>query len=229
MTARVAQRQIKIAVPPLTMDAVLQGAARPGFPDHVPARFLPEAVGDEAGQRRVLLKVLRQCYDAGIAILVLPELRVPPSFRDVIQDFLRQQVWTDLKDGKGLLLVVAGSWHEPDGADWVNRSHVFDARGRVVWTHDKLAEYHILAEEVQKHPGLKQQLGVNDHGGVEAITKGDALQFCDCALGRLAVAICAGFFHDPLASVLKASGANSWIGPPCGRSPANGVGKRSSK
>ena len=210
---RVQQRQLTIAVSPFTLDAALHGAARPGFPDDEEARFVLEGVGDEAAQSVVLQRLLRQCHAAGVGILVLPELRIPPRLLQVIQTFLRQQARSDLQDGKGLLLVVAGSWHVPEGAAWVNRSTVLDDRGKVVWTHDKLAEYHITPKDVQQHPHLKQQLGVNDYGGVEAIRTGQALQFCDCALGRLAVAICAGFFHDPVARVLKASGANIFLVP----------------
>lgn len=147
---------------------------------------------------------------------MLPELRVPPRLLQVIKAFLRDQVRNDLRIGKGLLLIVAGSWHYPDsqeGMGWVNRSCVLDCRGSVVWEHDKLAEYRIRPDNVLSNPGLKTQLGINNYGGIEAIRRGETLHFCDCALGRLSVAICSGFFHEPIAAALKASGATIFCVP----------------
>lgn len=144
---------------------------------------------------------------------MLPELRVPPNLLQAIKDFLRDQVWEDLEAGKGLLLVVAGSWHSEVSEGWVNRSTVLDCKGNMVWEHDKLAEYHITPQNVRQSPGLRAQLGINNHGGTEAIRRGDTLQFCDCALGRLSVATCAGFFHEPVAEALRASGATIFLVP----------------
>lgn len=162
----------------------------------------------------MLNTILQQCVAQDVTLLVLPELRVPPTFLQTIQTFLRQQRWEALLQGQGLVLVVAGSWHtQQDDGRWVNRSYVLDARGDIVWAHDKLAAYEITSDNVQQNLTLKTQLGLNDHGGEEMIEIGDTLQFCDCALGRLAVAICAGFFHDPIADVLKASGATLFLVP----------------
>jgi hypothetical protein len=153
LTARVNRRHIKIAMSPLAIDARLRGKRLPGFPKSQPVRFLLDSVGDETSQIAFLNELLKRCYEEGISILVLPELRVPPRLLQVIKEFLRSQVRNDLRAGKGLLLVVAGSWHYPDSQEsmgWVNRSFVLDCRGSVVWEHDKLAEYNISPDNVRR-------------------------------------------------------------------------------
>ncbi len=211
--ARLESNSLKIAMSPLSSDAELELRLSAGFPPDQPAPFLVASVGPEKTEIAVLGRLLDFCREGGISILVLPELRMPPYLFTVLEDFLRRQAWPDLLAGKGLPLVVAGSWHLQDSGDWVNRSVVLDHRGEQIWTHDKLARYEITAQNVLESPWLKTGFGLNDHGGVEAIRIGDTLQFCDSPAGRLAVAICSGFFHAPLEDLLKASGATVFLVP----------------
>ncbi|MEW6210544.1 MAG: hypothetical protein AB1631_19425 [Acidobacteriota bacterium] len=213
LNSRVGDKQLKIAMSTLSLDARLKGRSLPGFPEDEPPRFLLDSVGEERPQIELLKKILQQCRDQGVSILVLPELRMPPALLDTVKKFLQDQSWSGLQSGKGLLLVVAGSWHEEIDGRWLNRSYVLDCMGNTVWMHDKLAEFNISRKNVRDNPGLKKQLNINDHGGKEAIFRGTSLEFCDCAVGRLAVAICAGFFHKPLEPVLIASKVNIFLVP----------------
>jgi len=204
---------VKLAMTPLTLDADLRGSALPGFPPNEPPRFVLHAVGDEAPQIELLNRLLQRCYDEAVSILVLPELRVPPTLLSVVVDFLKRQPPEGLESGQGLLLVAAGSWHVLDAGSWVNRCEVLDHRGDRIWAHEKLAEYRITPENVQTAPGLKERLGITDQGGVEGIRRGTRLEFCDSPLGRIAVAICVGFFHQPLEQLLIDSGADLLLVP----------------
>jgi predicted amidohydrolase len=209
---RLAKGSLRIGMSPLNPDAELKGHAEPGFPADEPARFVLDAISNEASQLQVLTEVLERCHKEGVAVLVLPELRVPSSSLECIRQFLRDQQCTDTR---GLLLVVAGSWHVREGAGgpWFNRSEVLDYRGELLWRHDKLAEYNLTPENVRDNPGLKDILGITDRGGVECIQAGSTLEFCDCALGRVAVAVCCGFFHQGLEPLLRAAGADVFLVP----------------
>jgi predicted amidohydrolase len=164
-----------------------------------------------------LQKLLTRCREEGIAILVLPELRMPPNFVQSVAEFLRNQTWSELRNGKGLLLVVAGSWHvrEATGQKWVNRAQILDYMGRRIWEHDKLARYHVTPENLVGDAGdlLRRCFGLNDDGGVEGIELGHELQFCDTSIGRIAAAICVGFFHKPLEDLLTRSRAEIFLVP----------------
>jgi len=103
-------------------------------------------------------------------------------------------------------LACAGRW------DYVNRCSVRDHQGNEVWTHDKLAEFNITEENVAQSDFLKAS-GFDATGGVEGIRSGTRLEICDCALGRVAVAICVGFFHRPLEDLLVKSGATLFLVP----------------
>ncbi|MBI3681725.1 MAG: hypothetical protein HY235_15195 [Acidobacteria bacterium] len=206
---------LKVAMSPLTLDADIRGRCEPGFPSNEPARFIVDSVGVEPPQLATLQHVLQRCRDEEVSVLVLPELRMPPNFTALAADFLRDQPPAELKQGRGLLLVAAGSWHvrSPSGREWVNQAILLDHAGRRLWTHDKLAEFRITPENLTADPHLSARLGLNRHGGVEAIRVGDRLEFCDFSIGRVAVAICVGFFHAPLESLLKESRAGVFLVP----------------
>jgi predicted amidohydrolase len=212
LRARVDNGPLRIAVSPLSLDAHLQGRPRPGFPANEPDRFLLHSVGTEEPQAKLLTNILERCSREAVSILVLPELRVPSGLEQVIVEFLRHQACDATR---GVLLVVAGSWHVHDDktGEWVNRSLVLDCRGDTIWRHHKLAEFNITAANVHETPELKTLLGIGDRGGIEGIHTGGQLEFCDTALGRLAVAICCGFFHHPLRQLLRDSGADIFLVP----------------
>lgn len=213
MTDRLERNNVKIATTPFALDARIRGYCLSDFPSNQAAHFRVSSVGDLAAQTALLDTIFSQCRNEGISILVLPELRVPPVLLDAIRRLLREQPYDELESGRGLLLVVAGSWHHEEDGRCSNRCVVLDSAGDTVWVHDKLAEFNITPENVKESPILKDQLGINDHGGVEAITVGRTLEFCDTPLGRLCVTICVGFFHQPLEQVLISSGANIFLVP----------------
>jgi len=208
LRGRINSGHLTIGVSPLARNAAITGRSLPGFPDTEPSRFLLDSTGNEDQQARQLAAMLESCHERGVSILVLPELRMPVRLLEELRSFLGSQT---LDINKGLLLVVAGSWHQQDGAEWVNRCHVLGCRGETIWTHDKLIEYNILPKNLT--PALKKALQLNDYGGIECIRRGNRIEFCDSALGRLAVAICVGFFHDEVQPMLKAAGATWFFVP----------------
>jgi predicted amidohydrolase len=214
---RASRGQFKVGMSGLSCDAAVAGRILAGFPPQDPAPFLVDTVGAETGQIEQLQRVLRQCRDQGVSILVLPELRMPPNFVQTVAEFLREQSFSDLRAGRGLLMVAAGSWHVRDqtGEKWVNRVPVLDHSGKRIWEHDKLARYHITGENVQGEAGkaLAAAFGLNERGGVEGIETGEALQFCETSIGRVAAAICVGYFHKELEPLLMESRAEVFLVP----------------
>jgi len=211
---RLASGSVRIAVSHLTPAAEIRGEAQPGFPDSEPARFHLTTTGDEDSQQQALTEILQRCRTERIAVLVLPELRITPALLRVLRNFLRSQTPEDLLAGQGLLLVAGGSWHViDDGGVIVNRCEVLDASGEPAWAHDKLAAYVITPDNLESMPKLREWLGLNNHGGIEGIHLGEQLEYCDSPVGRIAVAICVGFFHQPLRDLLVASRANLFLVP----------------
>ncbi|MBL8177378.1 MAG: carbon-nitrogen hydrolase family protein [Bryobacterales bacterium] len=187
---------LRIAVCPMTRDACFSIRTLDGFPADQP-RFILESIDNEPPQLDMLDRVLRQAHDEGISILVLPELRMPPALLRRLSRFLNDQTHADLRAGKGILAVAAGSWHIPNQPDqgWLNRMSIYNHRGMPILQHDKLAPY--------THP---------EHG-LEGIDPGTTLQFLETSIGRIAGAICVGFFHKPLEQLLIASRAEIFLVP----------------
>ena len=199
---------LRLAVSHLSAEAAVRG--------HCPTaacRFILTSTGDDAAQLGFLDGVLRRCVDEQVSVLVLPELRVTPALLSEIRSFLKAQKPEDLLNGRGLLAVAAGSWHIADGGHFVNRSEILTAHGETLWVHDKLAEYLITADNIRRRPELKTLLGLDDNGGTEGILPGMEIQYCDTPIGRIAVAICAGFFERSLRELLVATRANIFLVP----------------
>ena len=94
-----------------------------------------------------------------------------------------------------------------------NRCVVLDHEGEDLWSHDKLREYEITAENVTRNPGVYSGIGVGPGGGMEDILRGEELQFYDSAIGRMAAAICVGFFSSEVEDLLKESVAMLFLVP----------------
>ena len=111
-------------------------------------------------------------------------------------------------------MVAAGSWHVdiPDGRRY-NRCIVLRHDGEDLWSHDKLREYEVIPRNVADNPAAYRAIGVGPAGAVEAIHRGQTLQFYDSIVGRLAAAICVGFFSPDVRSLLLASAANLFLVP----------------
>ena len=190
---RINKGRLKIAVSGLLNEVDFDAGPVPGFPPDQQVRFRVPGVKDEGRQIEHLRQVLNACKERRVSILVLPEIRVTGALLAATQDFLRAQSDLDRDAGNALLVVVAGSRHVETETGWVNRAAVLDTDGDVVWEHDKLLSYRIHDPETIER--LRPTLGLNEHGGIEAIIPGRSLTYCDCSLGRFSVAICVGFFH----------------------------------
>lgn len=213
LAKRLASGALKIAAAPLNEDItpILEFPA--GFPPNEPKRYVFKAIEKEQTQRECVSRILEECRQEHISVLVLPELRTPPFLRELVVETLRSQLLENLLDGVGLLLVVCGSWHIQQDGVFKNQSVILDRLGNELWTHDKLAEFNLTKENVEKNTEFWSQLGFGPQGGVEDIRTGTSLQICDCPLGRIAVAICVGFFHHPIERVLIKSGVTLFLVP----------------
>lgn len=208
---RVRGKSFRVAVSSLSQEADLSGESRPRASLLPPHGFHLTSTGPVERQLEALQYVLKHAYERRAAILVLPELRMPPPLLEVAREFLRQQAITD---EQGLLVVAAGSWHVamPDGRRF-NRCVVLRHDGEDLWSHDKLREYEITPENVKEHPETYRAIGVGPGGGVEDIERGQTLQFYDSVIGRLAVAICVGFFSPDVHQLLLSSASNLFLVP----------------
>jgi predicted amidohydrolase len=205
---RAGRDRLLIGVTSLSCEAELRGQSHRRENSLRPHAF--HLTSAEPSQREALEKVLRSAYDQGIGILVLPELRMPPELLDQTREFLRTQ---QLTDDRGLLLVVAGSWHVEVGDSHCNRCTVLNHFGEDLWVHDKLREVEFTPENVARAPEFFARCGVGPEGGFENITRGRRLEFYDSVVGRVAVAICIGFFLDEIRPLLLSSQANVFCVP----------------
>jgi hypothetical protein len=121
-----------------------------------PARFQAEALTDAETRWKTVRHVLERAREERAHVLVLPELTVPPELRLRIQEWL-----TEHADSHALLLVLPGTFHEPDsrGKRVVNRTELLDAYGQSLLVHDKLLPFraHTLGDE-DIHPGRRISL-----------------------------------------------------------------------
>jgi predicted amidohydrolase len=208
---RLQQQEFRVAVSSLSADADISGESWPRSSPMPPHEFHLTSIGPIERQLEAIRHILERAYERRAAILVLPELRVPPPLLEAVRSFLRQQVLTA---DRGLLLVAAGSWHVdlPVGRRY-NRCVVLRHDGEDLWSHDKLREYEIIPRNVAEAPDAYHAIGVGPGGALEAIDRGQTLQFYDCIVGRLATAICVGFFSPDVRPLLLASAANLFLVP----------------
>jgi predicted amidohydrolase len=206
---RLRDRRFRISLSPLSYEAEIHGESQRREPPHLPFAFHLTSIGPQEQQLSALHEALQLATAEGAAILVLPELRMPPPLLTAAKKFLRDQI---VDDEQGLLLVAAGSWHVEDNGRH-NRCVVLNQFGEELWTHDKLREYVITKENVEDAPEFFKQIGVGEGGGSEAILRGRRLEFYDSVIGRVATAICVGFFSQEIEPLLQASEANVLLVP----------------
>ena len=200
----------RIAASPLSYQADIQGKSR-HRPQHTPPyAFHLTSIEPVQEQIATLNAVLESARNEGVSLLVLPELRMQPELLEAAKIFLRKQI---IDEKCGLLVVVAGSWHIEEEKRRVNRSVVLNHRGEELWAHDKLREYVITAANFDENPDFYRPLGIEEGGGEEDIHRGTKLEFYDSSIGRLAVAICVGFFSSDIEDLLRSSAANVFLVP----------------
>ncbi len=101
--------------------------------------FLVEAV--ECLQHlHVIEHTMGRGLEDDCAALVYPELTIDRAGRALILRTLRLQ---RPRPGRrrNIPLVVAGSWHEPDGDGYRNVAHVYDGHGKRVASHNKMMPF----------------------------------------------------------------------------------------
>lgn len=207
---RMQSGQFRIAVSPLSYQAEIHGQSRQRQSPHQAYAFHLTSIEPLEKQLASLQNVLDCASDEGASILVLPELRMPPPLLQATKEFLRRQT---LSLERGLLLVAAGSWHITVGENRYNRCVILNHFGVDLWNHDKLREYIVPAETIQDSPHFFRSIGIEAGEAKEAIHRGRTLEFYDSIIGRVAVAICAGFFSPEIEPLLQSSGANIILVP----------------
>lgn len=200
----------RVAVSPLSYEPKIQGESQRRQPPQPPYAFHLTSIGPQDQQLVALNDTLKLATLHSAAVLVFPELRMPPALLKATKEFLQRQT---VDQTSGLLLVVAGSWHIEDNGGYYNRCVVLNHFGEELWTHDKLREYVISTENVQTSPEFFRQIGVGEGGGSEAIYRGHELQFYDSVIGRVATAICVGFFSPEVEPLLRKSAADIMLVP----------------
>lgn len=208
--SRIDSGKFFVTVSPLSYEGVIRGESHRRHPPQPPDAFHLTAIEPLDGQASALRKVLERAYAERAAILVLPELRMPPPLLDVAREFLRRQTLTG---ERGLLMVAAGSWHVEVDGRFYNRCVVLSHFGEELWWHDKLREFVVTEAKVAAAPDLFGRIGIGSGGGSEAIQRGLAIEFYDSVIGRVAAAICIGFFSPEVEPLLQASGANVFLVP----------------
>ena len=194
-----AAKDLRVEIGHLGDSAILEMGTAPGFSNQA-ARIFVKGIENEQEEIDRLTSLLKTCAASQVHILVLPELRVSPAMRAVIQEFLRGQPMDSVLNGRALLLVAAGSWHVAEHPAYRNECVLFDARGTEVWVHNKLDGFENLSDDSREcHPfGSDPQ-----KESVEFNLPGCVLEFSDTPIGRISVAICLGFFSKRASEALS--------------------------
>jgi hypothetical protein len=128
------------------------------------------------GQDGQLAALLAQGHEAQAAVMVLPELTMPPNQVEVLLSLLRdREPWAKAAERQAPGLIVAGSWHEPQADGTVkNVAPVYDAFGEHILSHDKLFAF-------------------NDDGIPERLTAGDKIHVLVTEDALVSFGICRDF------------------------------------
>ena len=200
---------LRVAVAPLTASFQFQAVSTEPMPPDPRRGFRFTAIEDEAVEIAALEAAFAAAQNERACILVLPELRMPARMDARLRELLAEQ-----DHPATILLAAGGSWHvnDPD-LGWVNRCNLYDHRGDLIFSHEKLAEFRLTPDNVEKAPDLREALGLDGHGGFEDIVRGTRLSFCETPIGRVAVAICVGFFSKLAKPAVSAVRADHYLVP----------------
>lgn len=140
-------------------------------------------VAPQDQRRASMLAAVSQAAKAGAHIIVFPEFTLDLDHRKALVRHL-QSLRGQPKSS--LILVVAGSFHEPVDGDVFNTAPVYNAAGRTVLTHRKLRLFGDL------------------EAGAEDAAVGDSLHVLATPIGCMTVLICKDFMdsHPSVASLL---------------------------
>lgn len=216
--------RFKIAVTPLSNDLNFEVASEINqWPMNEKVPFWFTGLKNRRDAEAVLKDTLKRCIDQNVTVLILPELTIDTYLLEKTREWLaaenRKQV-LDSKGKKGVLLLVAGSFHRQDeNGNIHNVSPVLNYQGDILWEHTKMKAFSVDARDVEVSPDLKDELKISDAGGQERIQEADTLCCVDTPLGRIAVCVCIDFFHDDNLEVLKKSDITLFFVP--AMSPGN--------
>lgn len=200
---------LRVAVAPLTASFKYKAISTDPVPPDPRRGFRLAELQDEVTEIKALESAFAAAQANDACILVLPELRMPEAMDARLRELLAGQ-----EHPATILLAAGGSWHVQEaGGGWVNRCNLYDHRGELIFSHEKLAEFRLTSENVQAAPNLRDALGLDHHGGFEDILRGTHIRFCDTPIGRVAVAICAGFFAEPAKPALRSVRADHYLVP----------------
>lgn len=141
--------------------------------------------------------VLDAAAEAGVHLILLPELTIDTKARECLQRALRVRS----RRPSSLYGVVAGSFHvwdselPPDGAiepSPINETLFLDHTGAPISTHCKKGRFRVPAAALKSLPALFPGGASDPHPEIfENIRYGTELKILDTSLGRLALLICA--------------------------------------
>ncbi len=83
-------------------------------------------------------------FEQGCLAVVWPELAMPPALRDGAVAAIARRRLAPCPTGRPRLWIT-GSWHERNGAEFVNRCRIYDRDGCLTSVYDKMSRYHHAA------------------------------------------------------------------------------------
>ncbi len=164
----------------------------------IPYRFVGIKPEHLAKARSLIDGILHACEEQRIDVLCFPELTLDNDLLGHLQDRLAAG-----NPSAHPALVVTGSFHLSDAMEWVNRCHVLDEKGRILFAQDKCVAFQITpASAKEMGPDLCATLGIDEGGGYEDIRAATEVVIADSAIGRFATPICLDFCGDELRDLL---------------------------
>jgi Carbon-nitrogen hydrolase len=146
-----------------------------------------QAYSDPGALQRYLEALAPHLEASQIQLLVLPELSITEE--------ARTQLFQMLQVSQCMVGIVAGSfhvWRDDDPAP--HNEAVFYVPGKTVWSHHKFGIFKVSDDHVRNlktfFPALPPDL-LLEPWIYEGIHRGNALQFWDTQIGRIAIVICA--------------------------------------
>jgi len=174
---------------------------------------------DEVNEQ--LKNILRFATSWRVHIIVLPELTVDQSGREIISEFLMSQSRNPV-----IMLVIAGSYHvKSEAGEYVNEAVVFGYDGKCVrgregtienlqyveWRQQKANAFNLIAKDIKnlrtaQNSVLQRLSKILPDGTTESyemITELREIILMDTPLGRMAVAICRDFIASNFFECLR--------------------------
>lgn len=140
-------------------------------------RFRAVSLQDNATREKSIVATLNAARDSHAHIVVLPEMSVDLAHRPKIEAYLLGMTDPDL------CLVLAGSFHEPDGTKCYNTAPLLDATtGDVILKPSKLRAFGITGDPEKNVPEQSEHIDV-----------GDTVEVLVTAIGNMTVLICKDF------------------------------------